>query len=995
MSENKNDTLQNEMENLAATFQDEYNKAAVEAEEQPLIQELEDIVEEDEEEDEEETVVPEKKKEKKKKEKKKASSIIGSIISFLLVIVLMFVTAGISFYASSFTDLDSYIYSIKCADSVDNAAAKIEYYNEGLAYLEKDIANMPSVATVYEDEIQRVHELIAACTVETEGYAAAMTYMHANLTEEQIAAPLTAEFKAFMQIAGVFETVAAECVSKVEAAGADADFAAIAASYTTDETLSAAITAVLEHVSKALEAEKSDNIAAAGAAYEAALSGLAEYSTKSQVLTERYVLCIAQTKGYAAALTYATNNLTAEQLAAPVVAEFATFTGVADILADLSTSIYDTAKQKVGESAEAPADFAEEIATLNAPAYVSDEITALYTNVTGGLAGINAGSYASAVEMLTAAADSFAGYGCPSNAVTETVVIATAYANGYAEALSFAKMNIKSAEYTPATEEYTAFLAAADVFATLDSEQYNAVSANVATLTAADEAAIDLSGVVAALDIPEFLHADAQAVLTDLARAIISENNNDSKAALDYYKAVAEKLSAVGQKGSLVIEKIAVLTGKVDDLHAAYVYVSENTDFFNADNEDAQPLTEDFASLMTTLKGAFSADKVNAFIENAKNALATGTADSINIADVVSVSGIDTAVADFYKAYFNPLAEAIAAEKDKNLTLAVAKYQELATLLADDNVALPNALLEGIITCAFNSGDLQTAVTYCTNYVDMETLAASEFKTLCETVQLSDAAMQKASAVMQQAYYSSYYGTVPTFEEVSAQFDALLTEDSNKYDQAFNYYNRYVCEIYFFGDDPESSDRQIEYLEKVRELIPEQIFIYGYTMLQTAIAEGNYEEAKALVDEMLAVNAYDDVALSRLAMLARMEGDLEAAAAHVEKGVAYANESYECERQHIILSMLSGNFADAYDSVVAMYDRGLATMQECETIAVYAALFTDANDEQKAKLDEIVNYIKNDLYGAYGYTYSENTNAIINGTKTATDVFLAEPYELW
>ena len=51
--------------------------------------------------------------------------------------------------------------------------------------------------------------------------------------------------------------------------------------------------------------------------------------------------------------------------------------------------------------------------------------------------------------------------------------------------------------------------------------------------------------------------------------------------------------------------------------------------------------------------------------------------------------------------------------------------------------------------------------------------------------------------------------------------------------------------------------------------------------------------------------------------------------------------------------------------------------------------------EVEAKLAEIIAYIENDLYGAYGYSYSENTTAIINGTKTAADVFLAEPYDLW
>ncbi len=866
MSENKNDSLQNEMESLAETFQNVYAETAADADEHPLIQELEEIVEEDDEEPgEEEDSTSEKKKKgkkkaKKEKKKKRPIEIIGSIISFLLVVALLAATAFTTFFVTIFVDFDSYLQNVAYADGEADPAAKIEYYKEGLACLQKDIALFETTPNRYALEMQRTHEMITVCTAQTEGYAAAISYMNTNLTAEQLAAPMTEEFKSFAQIAGVFDTVAAECLAKVEQAGTDADFAAIAATYTTDETMAAAITAILENIAKALDAEAKFAYADAGTAYDAAIAGLAEYSTKSPALAERNVICIAYTKGYASALSYA-------------------------------------------------------------------------------------------------------------------------------------KSNITGADYTPVTEEYTAFLAAADVFAKLDSEQFEAVSASVADITVAEDAAIDVSGIVEALDIPECLYADAKIILTTLAKAIISENNADNKAALGYYEEVVADLNAISQKGTIAHEKIAVLTSKVEDLHAAYAYVSANSTLLAKDAESA--LTEDFAALLTTLDGAFSADKVNAFIENAKNALSAGSADSVNIDDVISLSNIDPTVTDFYKAYFAPLAEAMAAEKEKNLTLAVAKYQELATLLADDNVAIPNSLLEGIISTAFYSGDLQTAATYCTNHVDIEALADSEFKTLCEAVQFSDAAMQKASAVMQQAYYSGYYGTVPTFEEVSAQFDALLTEDSNKYDKAFNYYNRFVCEIYFFAEDEASADRQVEYLEKVRELIPEQIFIYGYSLLQLAVTNGEYEEARTLANELLAVNAYDDIALSILATVARMEGDLEAAAAYVEKGLSYENESYECERQHVILCMLNGNLADAYDSVVAMYDRGLSTMTECETIAVYSALFTDADEAQRAKLDEIVSYIENDLYGAYGYTYSDNTKALIDGTKTVNDVFMTEPYELW
>lgn len=991
MSENKQDALQDEMQELAETFQSEYDKAAAEAEEHPVIQELDEIVEEDDEDDEEpeETDEPEKKKSGNKKDgKKRLKSVLSTLSSLLFILVLMLVTAAIAFYASAYTDFDSYIYSMKCAESVENADTKISYYEEALGYLKGDNVS-DKMASLYEDEMQKVHELITVSTVDKADYATAMTYMHTNLTQDQIASPQTAEFKAFLKIAGVFETLAEDCVEKIETNGTDADMTALAAAYTDNETLRDDIADILQSVAAAVAAEDKQT---AATNYKAAIDGLAAYSTFSQVLTEHYVICLAQAEGYAAALEYANTNLTDEQLASPVVSEFATFNGVADILAGLSDTICITAKELVGDSATAPTDFEPQINALNAPAYVHDELNTLFDNVANGFAKINSGSYSSAVTALTAAADSFAGYGCAADSIMEYVTIATAYANGYAAALAYADENLGAQDYEPKTEEYTAFLAAENVFETLDENQYKAVAAAVDGMTNAATASIDLSELVSSLILPECLQAEAQAMLTNLGRAMICENNGKKEDALNYYTSLNEDFEAIGVAASYVLEKIAVLTKETKDLHAAYVFVNEHPDALAFTAENA--ITTEFAALLTTLDGAFSEDKVASFISNAKKALEENDYNDVDIAAVVSKSGIDASVADFYKAYYAPLAAALKAENDKNLNLAIAEYEKLIALLTEDGIVIPVSVREGIITAAFNAGDMQTAFTHAET-LNVDDLSAGEFKTLCETVLLCRDAMETATGVFQQAYYSSYYGTVPARDELNAQFDSLLTEESNKYHKAFNYYYRYVCEMYFFSSEEGSADRQIEYLEKVREQIPELIFVYGYNLIDYFISDGNFDEAKKLAEDMIAINAYDDVALSLLAKLARIDGDLAKAKAYVEKGVAYENDLYESEREHIIICMLNGNLADAYDSVVALYDRGLSTMFECETIAVFNALYKDATAEQTTKLNEIMNHIETELYAASGYTFSENTQAIINGTKTADDVFLAEPYDLW
>ncbi|MBQ6863137.1 MAG: hypothetical protein IJO14_02740 [Clostridia bacterium] len=986
MSEEKKETLQDELENLAETFQTEYDKTAAEEEAaaEPVFDQPEPADE----------VLTEEKEVKKVPKKK--GSILSNLVTFVLLIALLLVTAGVSFYASAFTEIDSYIYNMKCAESAENTADKISFYTEALNLLQDETAGKEKVSSLYRGLMQKANEQITVCTADTEGYAAAMSYMHENLTEDEIAAPKTAEFKAFLKIAGVFENLADDCVEKVTAVigdgVAEVDYATLATSYTTNETLAADIEKILTSVGEAVTAEKNADIATACEAYAAANEVFAEYSTTSRILIEKYAVCLAQTEGYAAALKYVNENIDAEDETAPLTTEFADFAGIEDILAKLADSIYDEVKPLVGTDVNAPANFDELVAALNAPAYVEAEIAGLYADTANGFAKINAGSYATAVEAFTAVADSFTSYGTESKALNECVVIATAYANGYAAALAAAE-EITAEDYEAATEEFAAFLAAGDVFETLDETQYAAVAAAVADITDAQNTVIDLSALVDNLDIPACLRADAQVLLTDIARGVISENADKKAEALAYYKTTDEAFKAIGATATLVLEKMAVLTYETEDLHAAYTFVHSNETALASDADAA--ITEEFATLLTTLSNAFSPELVAAFITNAQAALVEAGYGDIDVAAVVEESGIDSSVADFYEAYYTPLAGALKAENDKNLTLAIAEYKALAELLKADNVILPEALLNNIISTAFISGDLAVAVEYSNEIASADDITDEEFKAVYEKVKQCDAAMQSAYEVFYEAYYASYYGSVPARNELTEKFEALLTEDSTNYDRAFNLYYRFICEMYFFAEEADSKEQQSKLLAEISELIPDMIFYYGYEVLNSHFENKEYEQAKELVNKMLAINAYDDTALAALAQISRIEGDLTTALEYAKKGIASKNEQYNSELEYIILCMLNNTFTDAYDSVVAIYDKGLSSMQECELIAVYAALFTDATEEQKTKLSEIVTYIENDLYGSYSYTYTENAKALIDGTKTLNDVFMSEPYGLF
>ena len=198
-SEESAETLENELEALKETFQTVLNETTAEAQEEPVIQELDYQAEEPSQQsseaaaDDENTQTDKKsgKKDKKKKKKIPAAAIIIPVVLCVLIIVPLLAYFIITVKEP---DFNKFLKAYSTAGAGTEAAEKVSAYEEALTYCTDE-----SILASFK---QTILENIVLAKCEAEGYQAAYSYMTENMTDEMIAAPEKKEFKDFLKIGG-------------------------------------------------------------------------------------------------------------------------------------------------------------------------------------------------------------------------------------------------------------------------------------------------------------------------------------------------------------------------------------------------------------------------------------------------------------------------------------------------------------------------------------------------------------------------------------------------------------------------------------------------------------------------------------------------------------------------------------------------------------------------------------------------------------------------
>ena len=217
VNEESGASLNEELEALRETFQEKYDETVEEAASMPVIQELEegeDMEDTDEEGDEESNISSQEKTPGKKKK-------IGKIIAITIPVLLLVLVIGslLAFVIASVTNpnFSSFISTYAQATAAEKYEDKMQYFEQALTYCQdKDSAFQQAMAAA-------IHEEIALAVYNEEGYAAAYSYMVANMSKEQLEAPSLSELKKLVKTVNAVNKLSLEAFNKVYENLGDAD----------------------------------------------------------------------------------------------------------------------------------------------------------------------------------------------------------------------------------------------------------------------------------------------------------------------------------------------------------------------------------------------------------------------------------------------------------------------------------------------------------------------------------------------------------------------------------------------------------------------------------------------------------------------------------------------------------------------------------------------------------------------------------------------------
>lgn len=342
------EALQGELDGLRELFQQEWDRTVAESESQPPIQDLEyepEGEDEPEEETEETEETQEPVKEKKPKKKRGKALLVVLIIVLVLVLIPLIAYFVISIKVPSFNNFMSAYTNAAAAKEPED---RISYLEDALGYCED--------GTFLDSMKQSIMEDIAVAKCEASGYAAAMSYVDANFTEEMLAKPYSKEFKELLAVADQTGAIADGAYDAVKAAvdkagGGEIDYGAIADSLGAPALIREDVKTILGYLGSSLteEAKLGDTVDAETidpvmTNYLTAVQGFDNLGADTQKLLE-----IAATKLFDYGLIYEANALIEnyfdeDMLASPKTEAFTEMKSKLEAISKLDVDVYAVAQ---------------------------------------------------------------------------------------------------------------------------------------------------------------------------------------------------------------------------------------------------------------------------------------------------------------------------------------------------------------------------------------------------------------------------------------------------------------------------------------------------------------------------------------------------------------------------------------------------------------------------------------------------------------------------
>lgn len=342
-------SLNEELEALRDTFQEKYDETVEEAENGPVIQELEDGEPEDEEESEEDTDEETPVQEKKPKKKRKVGKIIAITIPVLLLVVIIGSLGAYVFASMTNPNFSSFI-------STYAQATAASTYDEKISYLEKALEYCSDEESVFQKAMaSTINEEIVVAMSKNEGYGAAYSYMMSNMSEDSIKNPVNAEFRKFVNSVNDIKKLSLEVFNKVyenlgdakEAPGYETLSAGLDIPESVEDTMKEILKLVSDGFIKNRDAVSLDESVVAMNYYANAYSGLVSIGADEQALAEQIVTDLYNKGFIIEAATLASVAVDPEKEITNK--EYSEVYGKITAIADIGVNVLDIAKKAMAE----------------------------------------------------------------------------------------------------------------------------------------------------------------------------------------------------------------------------------------------------------------------------------------------------------------------------------------------------------------------------------------------------------------------------------------------------------------------------------------------------------------------------------------------------------------------------------------------------------------------------------------------------------------------
>jgi tetratricopeptide (TPR) repeat protein len=181
---------------------------------------------------------------------------------------------------------------------------------------------------------------------------------------------------------------------------------------------------------------------------------------------------------------------------------------------------------------------------------------------------------------------------------------------------------------------------------------------------------------------------------------------------------------------------------------------------------------------------------------------------------------------------------------------------------------------------------------------------------------------------------------------------------------------------YMFAYTSERFDEAYEYLEKVYELEPDYVWLYGYELAIVNIKNGDFEKAEEFAKIILDNNKEKSDGYCVYSSIARMKGDTKKAIEWVDTGLKYCPQDSELLRVKAMALVVEGDLEEAktvIDNALNYSEYG---------ILYYTAIVVENELGNTETVNNMIVLLENN-----GLELSDKLNNYLSGKITAKQMF--------